>query len=393
MDSLTPLKGVFITALKLGLTSFGGPIAHIAYFERVYVREKKWLDLQAFSALTALCQMLPGPTSSQVNFLIGFMRAGWAGALLSFIGFTLPSVLLIYAFAGIAPHMNGGVAETVLHGLKITAVAVVAQAVWGMSVRLCRGYWQAGAAFIATALILALPPGFLPQALALGIGAAAGRAFSRKEAAAPLSLPLNMPRAGRCAGLFLLLLIALPLLAVVSHDSLIRLMDIFYRSGALVFGGGHVALPLLRGALAPAGFVKDDVFLAGYGLAQALPGPLFSIAAYLGAMAAPAGQSLLWAFMATIAIFLPGLLLALVGAGLWQKLPRYADVRGVVTGLNATVVGILGAALYDPLWKTAILRPSDALTALAGFVLLEKFKLHPLLIVVLSIAGAVAFKA
>jgi len=326
---------VLRVALRLGLTSFGGPIAHLGYFERVYVRERGWLSAEQYAALVALCQVLPGPTSSQVGFLIGLQRAGWRGALLAWVGFTLPSALLLYACARLATHVQGPLADATVHGLKLVAVAVVAQAVWSMARRLCTD--------TSTALI------------------------------------------ALCAAV---LLLALPLLAWRYPHSGIALAQVFYRAGALVFGGGHVVLPLLRAALVPTGWLSDDAFLGGYGLAQAVPGPLFTVSAYLGASAvasAPAAGAL----TALIAIFLPGLLLAVAGSSLWTALAQRTRLRAGITGINAAVVGILAAALYNPVWTSAVRAPADIAVAAGALLLLATQRVPPLAVVLLCVAASI----
>jgi chromate transporter len=382
----------FLVSLRLGLTSFGGPVAHLGYFERTFVREKNWLSHEEYSHLVALCQLLPGPASSQVNFLVGLKRAGWAGGLLSWAGFTLPSALLLYAFALLAPGAHGPLLAALLHGLKLVAVAIVAHAVWGMAPKLCPDRERTAIALAALALLL-LAGGAFMQAAVIALGAAAGAWLCRD--AAPLSGGQASSIGARAAwGAFaalLLLLAGLPVLAGLLPGGLAGIADLFYRAGALVFGGGHVVLPLLRDALVPAGYMSDEVFLAGYGAAQAVPGPLFTLSAYLGAAAAPPGASTaLWAAAALVFVFLPGLLVAAAGAPLWRWLSGHAAARGALAGINAAVVGILGAALYDPVWTSAVRGKADLVIAVTAFFLLEKWKAPPLFIV-LFCAGAALF--
>ena len=296
---------VLRVALRLGLTSFGGPIAHLGYFERVYVRERGWLSAEQYAALVALCQILPGPTSSQVGFLIGLHRAGWRGALLAWVGFTLPSAVLLYAGARLAMQAQGPLAGATLHGLKLVAVAVVAQAVWSMARRLCTDLSTAVIAVCAAALLLAAS-GSAVQLAALTAGFAAGLLWCRPASVPPL--PTESTAQQRAAWLafaaYTVLLLGLPLLAWRYPHSGLALAQVFYRAGALVFGGGHVVLPLLRAALVPTGWLSDDAFLAGYGLAQAVPGPLFTVAAYLGPSALP-GAPASGALIALIATSCP----------------------------------------------------------------------------------------
>jgi chromate transporter len=386
---------VFTVALGLGLTSFGGPIAHLGYFERTYVQRRRWLSAEDYAGLVALCQMIPGPASSQVGFLIGLRRAGWAGAVAAWIGFTLPSALLMFAFAWLAPHLTGPIAQASLHGLKLVAVAVVAQAVWSMAGKLCPDLRRTALAIAAGAMLL-LFGGPLTQFLALAIGAVGGVVLCRNIAGqlAPPRLPVGRRTGAAAMVAFLALLVVLPLAAHAAPRSALALSAIFYRTGALVFGGGHVALPLLRDALVPPGWLTDGSFLSGYGAVQAAPGPLFTFAAYLGAAIAPPGAGVagaaLWSLLALVSIFLPGLLLALAGLPLWNWIGRHAAARGALAGVNAAVVGVLGAALYNPIWTSAILGPVDVAIALIAFALLERWRLPPILIVAFCVAASIA---
>ncbi len=386
---------MFAVALGLGLTSFGGPIAHLGYFERTYVRRRRWLSADDYAGLVALCQMIPGPASSQVSVLIGLRRASWPGALAAWLGFTLPSAVLMLGFAALAPHLTGPLTQAILHGLKLVAVAIVAQAVWNMAPKLCPDLPRAALA-VAAATVLLVFGGPLMQLAALVVGAVGGMAFCRggPHQAAPPRLPV-----GRRAGLafiaaFLGLLIGLPLAAQAAPHSMLAMAAVFYKAGALVFGGGHVVLPLLRNALVPSGWVSDNGFLSGYGAAQAMPGPLFTFAAYLGATIAPPssgpGVRTLWSAVALVFIFLPGILLALGGLPLWSWVGRHPTAQGALAGTNAAVVGVLGAALYDPIWTRAVLSARDLAVALIAFMLLERWRAPPILIVIFCTAGAVA---
>lgn len=381
---------VLWVALRLGLGSFGGPIAHLGYFERAYVRQRRWLGAEEYAAIVALCQMLPGPASSQTGFLIGLRRAGWPGAVAAWIGFTLPSALLMYAAARLLPDLHGALAVSALHGLKLAAVAVVAQALWSMAGKLCPDRGRSAIALAAAALLL-IAPGAVAQFAALGLGASGGMLLCRRVAfpqAAGLHAAGTAPAWGALA-LFLALLLGLPLLAAVQPHGLAALAAIFYRAGALVFGGGHVVLPLLREALVPGGWIGDDSFLAGYGFAQALPGPLFALAAYLGAASAPAHPAA-WALLATVCIFLPGLLLAAAGVTLWSRLTRHSMLRAAISGINAAVVGVLGAAFYDPVWTSAVHGGSDVAIGAAGLLLLQKWSAPPIAVVALCVAASLA---
>jgi chromate transporter len=377
-------------ALRLGLTSFGGPIAHLGYFERAYVRERRWLSAAQYAALVALCQILPGPTSSQVGFLIGLHRAGWRGALLAWVGFTLPSALLLYASARLATHVQGPLAAAMVHGLKLVAVAVVAQAVWSMARRLCTDASTGLIAACAAALLLASSDSGA-QLAALAAGFTAGLLWCRPAGVPPLPTESTVqPRAAWLAlATFTVLLLGLPLLAWRHPHSDVALAQVFYHAGALVFGGGHVVLPLLRAALVPTGWLSDDAFLAGYGLAQAVPGPLFTVAAYLGASAVP-GAPTSGALIALIAIFLPGLLLAVAGSSLWTALAQHSRLRAGITGVNAAVVGILAAALYNPVWTSAVRDPADIAVAAGALLLLATQRVSPLVVVLLCAVASIA---
>jgi chromate transporter len=380
---------VFRTSLGLGLTSFGGPIAHLGYFERAYVKQRKWLSPDEYAGLLALCQLVPGPASSQLGFLIGLRRAGWAGALAAWAGFTLPSALALFAFALLAPEMQGPTLNAVVHGLKLVAVAVVAQAVWSMAHRLCPDRPRTGIALVSAILLLLISnPGV--QILILAVGAAGGALLCRNIAAAPSlpMMPVTMRTGAVALTVFLLLLIGMPLAAHAAPHTLLDLASIFYRAGALVFGGGHVVLPLLRDALVPQGWLSDNTFLAGYGAAQAIPGPLFTFSAYLGAIVAPAGEAVPWAIVALVFMFLPGLLIALAGLPLWSWLGHHPAARAALAGIKAAVVGLLGAALYNPIWVSAIDGNRDVAIAITGFLLLERWRIPPLVVVCFCVGAA-----
>jgi chromate transporter len=381
-------REVFGVALGLGLTSFGGPIAHLGYFERTYVRERRWISNDEYAGLIALCQMLPGPASSQVGFLIGLIRAGWPGALAAWVGFTLPSAVMMFAFAVLAPHVRGPDTAAVLHGLALVAVVVVAQAVWSMAPRLCPDRRRAAIALVAAVLLLSVG-GPLVQFAVLAGGALAGAVLCRRidSEARPPAIPVSL-RAGVAAlALFVGLLVMVSI--VSAGHTLFALAGVFYRAGALVFGGGHVVLPLLRDALVPSGWMSDNTFLAGYGLAQAVPGPLFTVSSYLGAIVAPARLAPLWAAVALGSMFLPGLLIALAGIPVWTWIARRPAARGALAGVNAAVVGVLGAALYDPIWRNAVVTGPDLAIALTGFVLIERWRTPPIVIVVLAVVAEV----
>lgn len=386
-------KDVFLVALGLGLTSFGGPIAHIGYFERTYVQQRKWLTAEEFAGLVALCQLVPGPASSQLGYLIGLKRAGWMGAFAAWAGFTLPSALLMFAFALLAPRLSSPLAAACMHGFKLVAVAIVAQAVWSMARTLCPDTIRKMIAVVAGAVLLVVgQPGL--QIVILVAGALLGAMLCRHI---PPKVHAPLPLVGRGLGaiamvLFLALLVALP--AMQGGDrSLAAMASIFTRAGALVFGGGHVVLPLLRAGLVPSGWLTDNAFLSGYGAAQALPGPLFTVAAYLGATVAPVHSGVattaLWSATALCAIFLPGMLIAIAGLSVWNWLNRHEAARGALAGINAAVVGVLGAAFCTPVWSGAVLGPGDFAIAAFAFILLVRVRMPPIAIVCMCLAAAV----
>lgn len=378
--------------LKLGLTSFGGPVAHLAYFRTEFVERRRWLDDGRYADLVALCQFLPGPASSQVGMALGLARAGWPGALAAWAGFTLPSALAMILFAQAVAQWSWLTASGAVHGLKLAAVAVVAQALLGMARSLCPDRPRATIA-IGAALIALLAPGTAGQLAAIALGAVAGRLVLRLSGGSEPSQPLA---AGvrRGTGLVLLgiwagLLLLLPLLAAAHVSPWLNAAAVFYQAGSLVFGGGHVVLPLLQAGVVPSGWMDSEAFLAGYGAAQAVPGPLFTFAAYLGAaMTAPLGG---WTggVAMLLAIFLPAFLLVAGALPFWEALRARADVRGTMGGLNAAVVGLLAAAFYDPVWTSAIHTRWDVALALAAFGLLVHARLSPVLVVACAaLAGA-----
>ena len=383
---------VFRVFLKLGLTSFGGPIAHLGYFRDELVQRRRWIDEAGYADLVALCQFLPGPASSQVGFALGLLRGrGLLGGLAAWCGFTLPSAALLCALALGAAALTGPVAEGVLHGLKLVAVAIVAQAVWGMARTLTPDRPRAAIA-LAAVLVAVFAAGSVGQIGAIALGAVAGLWLCRDGGPAPagrLSLPVSR-RAGAVAlALFIAIFLAVPALTAATGSQGLALFDAFYRSGALVFGGGHVVLPLLQAEVVPPGWVTNETFLEGYGLAQAVPGPLFTFAAWLGAAMGPAPHGIAGAAIALAAIFLPGLLLLYGTLPYWDALRRRPGAQSAMRGANAAVVGILGAALYSPVWTSAVLTPRDFALALAGVLALTVWKAPPWTVVLgLAAAGA-----
>lgn len=385
----TPAE-VFGAFLKLGLTSFGGPIAHLGYFREELVNRRRWLSDQAYADLVALCQFMPGPASSQVGFALGMMRAGWLGALAAFVAFTLPSALILLVFALTAASVSGPIGTGALHGLKIVAVAIVAQAVWGMARSLCPDRERATIAVVAVAL-LAFLPGAVGMIGAIVMGAIAGLMLGRGSASpvgGHITMPVTKSQAGIAVTTFAVLLLGLPLLAGLSQGWAV--LDSFYRAGSLVFGGGHVVLPLLQAEVVAPGWVTPDQFLAGYGAAQAVPGPLFTFAAYLGAVLGPEPNGIFGATLALLALFLPGFLLLIGVLPFWDGLRSRPQAQSAMQGANAAVVGILGAALYSPVFTSAIGNMRDFALALACFIALMAWKVSPWLVVLLAVLGGIA---
>jgi chromate transporter len=383
---------VFLIFLRLGLTSFGGPVAHLGYFRDEFVTRRRWLDDRNYADLVALCQFLPGPASSQTGMAIGLARAGYAGALAAWLGFTLPSAAAMILFALGMTNWGDFVSAGFLHGLKIAAVAVVAQAVWGMGSRLCTDNVRIGIAIGAACLAL-LWPGSGGQLAAMAIAIALGMLWLKPagvetRSAERLSFPI-----GRSAGLawlivFAVLLLGLPIAVQGSASIMLSMFDAFYRAGSLVFGGGHVLLPLLQAEVVPRGWVSDASFLAGYGAAQAVPGPLFTFAAFLGASIDTGVNRVVSGLWAIGAIFIPSFLLVCGALPFWNQFRQNRRMRAAMDGVNAGVVGLLLAALYQPVWTSAILTPADFGLGLLAFGALAYFKVPPWLVVIASgVAG------
>ena len=376
---------------KLGVSSFGGPIAHLGYFRNEFVTRRRWLDEQAFADLVALCQFLPGPAISQVGFSIGLMRAGFGGALAAWTGFTLPSALLLLLFAYGVGSLGGPVGAGLLHGLKLVAVAIVAQAVWGMARSLCPDRQRASIAAVA-ALIILFSTASLAQILAILLGAALGLVLCRDAppaAGGHVAIPVSRATGAIALTAFAVLLAAVLLLAGRVPSQGFDLFAAFYRAGALVFGGGHVVLPLLREAFVTPGWINDDAFLAGYGAAQAVPGPLFTFSAYLGAMVAPQPHGVIGAALGLFGIFLPGILILIGALPFWDAFRSRPNAQAAMRGVNAAVVGLLGAALYNPVWTTSVKTSRDFAIALLSFVLLVAWRAPPLVVVLVSACGGI----
>jgi len=383
---------VLLAFLKLGLTSFGGPVAHIGYFREEFVVRRRWLDEHAYADLVGLCQFLPGPASSQVGFSIGLMRAGYLGGLAAWTGFTLPSAIALVLFAYGATLLSGPVGVGLIHGLKLVAVAIVAQAVWGMARVLCPDRERASIAVAAALIILLFSTSPVAQIAAIALGGVAGLWLCRAElppATGHIAVPVSRTTGFLALAVFFLLLAGLPVLRGLGLWPGAALFEAFYRSGALVFGGGHVVLPLLREAFVTPGWISDDAFLAGYGAAQAIPGPLFSFAAYLGAVVRPSPHGLFGAALGLIGIFLPGLLILMGTLPFWDALRKRASARAVMRGVNAAVVGLLGAALYNPVWTSSVKLPGDFAIALVGFVILTVWRAPPIIVVLIGALGGI----
>lgn len=383
------LLEVLWVSTRLGLTSFGGPIAHLGYFHEEYVKQRKWLDEQSYADLVALCQFLPGPASSQVGIAIGIARAGLVGGFAAWLGFTLPSALALIAFAFGVSALVDSTAAGWLHGLKVVAVAVVAQAVWSMARSLCPDRERATLAILA-AIVTLLWPSSIGQVLAIIVAGLIGlRAFpgTALTPASHMRFPVGK-RLGLAAwSVFFLLLLLLPILRQVTPSHGLEVFDSFFRVGSLVFGGGHVVLPLLQAEVVGPGWLTNEQFVAGYGAAQAVPGPLFTFSAYLGAVmsAEPNGWS--GAFLALVAIFLPSFLLVVGALPFWDLLRSKSGFQSALRGINAAVVGLLLAALYNPVWTSAVRAPADFGLGLVAFGLLMFWKCPPWLVVVLTAVG------
>jgi len=370
------------TALKLGLTSFGGPVAHIGYFREQYVVRKKWLSEEAFGDLTALCQFLPGPASSQLGIAIGIQRAGWLGGISAWLGFTLPSALMLVAFAY---GMQGGALADAgwIHGLKLAAVAIVAQAVWSMAQTLTPDKPRILLAAFTASVVL-MVSGTMGQIAPIVLCGVIGAFVIKPQPVKPLSD--QQPKIKGTAALlylslFALLLILLPILSAWHHHPMFELADIGYRAGSLVFGGGHVVLPMLHDDMVSAGFLNEQQFLAGYGATQAVPGPLFTFAAYLGAVSAPGTEGIIRATILLCFIFLPSFLLVAGIMPIWAKLRMHRRTRAVLSGVNASVVGLLLAALYDPVWTSAVHDKLDFIFVGIGFMMVVIWRCPPWLLV------------
>ena len=383
------VAAVFLAFLQLGFTSFGGPIAHLGYFRDAFVVRRRWIDERAYADLVALCQFLPGPASSQVGIGIGLAKGGLPGAFAAWLAFTTPSAMALMIFGYGVMALEDAFPSGMLHGLKVIAIAVVAQAVWGMARTLCPDAPRVTLAVLAAAAVLASPTP-LVQVCVIIAGGVVGLILLRSEIdATHVALGIHIKKRVAVASLvlFFLLLIGLPLLAAAYPSQTLSLIDSFYRTGSLVFGGGHVVLPLLQSEVVPPGWVSNDAFLAGYGAAQAVPGPLFTFSAYLGVVSNPAPNGWAGAAVCLLAIFAPSFLLVIGALPFWDALRHLRAVQHALLGVNAAVVGLLLAALYHPVWTSGILAPSDFALALSAFTLLVFWKVPPWLVVVLTALG------
>lgn len=380
---------VFRVFLVLGLTSFGGPVAHLGYFRAAFVERRKWLEDSEFAHLTALCQFLPGPASSQVGFGIGLLRAGIGGALAAFVGFTLPSAVVMFVFAAGASWFTGTIGAGIIAGLKIVAVAIIAQAVWGMARSLAPDRQRAAiAALAAVAVLLVVSP--ITQLGVIVLGALAGWLWCRTgdgPVSAAVRFPISRGVGVACLLAFVVLLVGSPIAARLTGIESLDLFAAFYRAGALVFGGGHVVLPLLQTGIVDTGWVTPEQFLTGYGGAQAVPGPLFTVASHLGAVSTVGPGSVGGSAIALAGIFLPGFLLLVGVLPFWDVLRRRTWAHSMMRGANAAVVGVLAAALYQPVFTTAITGPASLALALICFVALIAWKVPPWVVVIIGAVG------
>lgn len=379
---------VFLTFLKLGLTSFGGPVAHLGYFHKELVERKQWVSEAQYSQLLAICQFLPGPASSQLGFALGLLRSGWLGAIAAFLAFTVPSALLLIGFASVLPSLSDGVGEAAIHGLKLVACAVVADAVLGMSQKLCPDMQRRSIAILA-ACILMFSGSAAMQIIVVLFGAMAGTWLCKAEG--HLDASSIQVSYGKKAGLalFAVFLILLGSLSLAPQHSLLMIADAFYRAGALVFGGGHVVLPLLEESVVATNWVSAEQFLAGYGATQAIPGPMFAFSAYLGAIVPSEFNSWLTAGVALLFMFLPGFLLLLAALPMWQSVSNSPKAANAIAGVNAAVVGLLAAALYDPIFISGVESGKDMGIVVVAFGMLRVWKLSPLYVVVGCVLSSV----
>lgn len=378
---------IFWIFLRLGLTSFGGPVAHLGYFREEFVTKRKWLNEHSYADVVSLCQFLPGPASSQVGMVLGYSQRGYLGVIAAWLGFTMPSAIALIIFAYGVSGNSQWISPEVIHGLKVVAVAVVAQAVWGMAKSLCPDVSRITVMTITACLMLIFPAFIWGQiAIILIAGIFGAWYFSPKQLAAHEPLPIQMRHSVGVFWivLFFALLLALPALSDFYPSQALAMTSAFYRAGSLVFGGGHVVLPLLQAEVVPIGWVSNEIFLAGYGATNAMPGPLFTFAAFLGASTSGTPSGWVGGMLCLLAIFAPSYLLVMGALPFWETLRRNTKVQAALMGVNAAVVGILLSALYDPVWTSAIHKPIDFALGLVAFVALMYWKVSPWIVVVAS---------
>ena len=377
---------VFVIFFRLGLTSFGGPLAHLSYFHNAFVKRRQWMSEKSYADLVALCQFLPGPASSQVGFAIGISRAGYWGGFAAWLGFTLPSAVILILFALGLSSIDDTLSSGAVKGLKIVAVAVVAQAVWGMARLFCTDLIRITLMGIAACVVLIAPSAWSQIGVILISGMMGLFLFSSPQTNHEdfLSVKISKKVAWLCLSVFFLLLFVLPVLNQLLDQSALTLVDVFYRAGSLVFGGGHVVLPLLQAEISPLAWVDNETFMAGYGAAQAVPGPLFTFSAFLGASSAVPPNGWFGGVISLVSIFIPSFLLMMGALPFWEQLRRNQSMQKALIGINASVVGILLAAFYDPVLSSAIQQPTDFAFALLAFIALMFWKLTPWSVVLAS---------
>ena len=390
----TPEKGstaeVFTTFLRLGLTSFGGPVAHIGYFRKEIVEKRRWISENQFSQLIAISQFLPGPASSQLGFCLGLLRAGVSGAIAAFLAFTLPSVLILIGFASSLSLITNPTGAAAIHGLKLVACAVVADAVIGMSKKLCPDIQRRLIALIAALGAIFIATNWMPILIVLA-GACAGVGFCRERMAIQHDqIQVSYSRKWGLSMLTAFIVIFIGLVFFTDQQELAQVAHAFYEAGSLVFGGGHVVLPLLENSVVSNGWISSEDFLAGYGASQAIPGPMFAFAAYLGAIIPTEYSPWLGAVVALLCMFLPGFLLILAALPFWQLIAQNPIATNALAGVNASVVGILAATLYDPIVTTGITSLSDLAIVLAALVMLTICKYSPLYAVIGCVSASIA---
>ncbi|MDD1979381.1 chromate efflux transporter [Pseudomonas tussilaginis] len=381
---------VFLIFLRLGLTSFGGPVAHLGYFRTEFVTRRHWLSERGYADLVALCQFLPGPASSQVGIALGLSQAGYRGALAAWVGFTLPSALALMLIAQGITEAGQAMPDGIVHGLKVAAVAIVAQAVWGMGRNLCPDLPRITVMVVASCWVLLMPSAWMQVGVIAVAGVLGLFIFKPDQPADHDALPVTVSRRAGLywLTLFFILLMGLPLLNALWSSQTLSLLAAFYRSGALVFGGGHVVLPLLQAEVVPSGWVSNETFLAGYGITQAMPGPLFTFAAFLGASMQSAPSGWLGGLLCLVAIFAPSFFLVFGTLPFWEQMRRNLRMQAAMQGFNAAVMGLLLAALYQSVWITAIVQPQDVVLALVALMALMVWKLPPWQVVIMcALAG------